>query len=140
MVQGPIAADTTSNIHAPVVSDDRAALEALRRKLRFRAWHRGTCEADTLIGGFADQCLTQFTRLELLQFERLLDEDDPLIEDWIVGRQCLPRGQNNTVMAKLRRFCRTYSRRTRAKRGAGTTRGEHRDGAASIFEHLRRAR
>src|SRR5271170_3963827 len=123
MAQEAIAADSTSNLHAPGTPDDPEALEALRHKLRFRAWRRGTCEADTLIGGFADQCLTQFTRLELRQFERLLDEDDPLIEDWMFGRQHLPRGHDNTVMAKLRRFCRTYSRCSRTNRGAGTTRG-----------------
>ena len=32
-------------------------LEALRRKLGFRAWHRGTREADLLIGSFADRHL-----------------------------------------------------------------------------------
>src|SRR5271163_237309 len=109
MAQGPIAADTTSDLRAPAAPEDREALEALHRKLGFRAWHRGTCEADTLIGGFADQCLTQFTRVELRQFERLLDEDDPSIDDWMFGRQHIPPGHDNTVMARLRRYCRAYS-------------------------------
>ena len=85
--------------------DDRKTLEVLRRKLGFRAWHRGTCEADLLIGGFADQCLPEFAAEELRQFERLLEEDDPVIDDWITGRQFVPREHDNSVMALLRRFC-----------------------------------
>jgi antitoxin CptB len=140
MAQEAIAVDTTSNLHASAAPDDREALEALRRKLRFRAWHRGTCEADTLIGGFADQCLTQLTCVELHQFERLLDEDDPLIDDWIFGRQYLPRRHDNAVMAWLRGFCRAYSTRPCAIRGAKTPRDQHHDGAAPIVELFRRAR
>jgi antitoxin CptB len=56
------------------MSDDREALETLRRKLRFRAWHRGTCEADLLLGSFADRHLAEFSDEELYQFECLLDE------------------------------------------------------------------
>jgi len=82
--------------------DDRETLEVLRRKLRFRTWHRGTCEADLLIGAFADQCLTEFGAEELRQFERLLEEDDPVIDDWITGRQLVPKEHDNRVMALLR--------------------------------------
>jgi hypothetical protein len=68
----------TSNAAALPTPDDRATLEALRRKLGFRTWHRGTCEADLLVGAFADQCLMEFAAEELRQFERLLEEDDPV--------------------------------------------------------------
>jgi antitoxin CptB len=87
------------------MADDRETLEALRRKLGFRAWHRGTREADLLLGTFADQCLPEFTAEELRQFERLLEEDDPVIDDWITGRQFIPKEHNNYVVALLRRFC-----------------------------------
>jgi Flavinator of succinate dehydrogenase len=83
-----------------------------------------------LIGGFADQCLTEFTPVELRQFERLLDEDDKLIDDWIFARQSLPQGHDNTVIAWLHRFCREYSPHTCANQGAGAPRDQHHDGAA----------
>ena len=86
------------------IPDDREALEGLRRKLGFRAWHRGTSEADLLFGTFADQCLAWFDVEELRQFERLLEEDDPVIDDWITGRQLLPKEHDNRVMRLLRRF------------------------------------
>ncbi len=94
----------TSDTAALLTPDDRETLEALRRKLRFRAWHRGTLEADLLIGTFADHCLTEFAAEELRQFERLLKEDDPIIADWIAGRQPVPEEHDNGVMALLRRF------------------------------------
>jgi antitoxin CptB len=94
----------TPNAATRPMPDDRGALEALRRKLAFRAWHRGTCEADLLIGAFADQCLTELAAEELRQFERLLEEDDPVIDDWITGRQSVPKEHDNRVMALLRQF------------------------------------
>ena len=94
----------TSNGAALPTPDDREMLEALRRKLSFRAWHRGTREADLLIGAFADRCLPEFAAEELRQFERLLEEDDPIIDDWVAGRQSVPKEHDNRVMALLRRF------------------------------------
>jgi antitoxin CptB len=95
----------TSNIAAFPMPEDGGTLDALRRKLGFRAWHRGTREADLLLGTFADQCLPEFAAEELRQFERLLEEDDPVIDDWITGRQFVPKEHDNNVVALLRRFC-----------------------------------
>src|ERR1700677_3643593 len=94
----------TANAAIPSVPNDREAPDELRRKLGFRAWRRGTSEADLLIGSFADQFLTWFGAEELRQFERLLEEDDPVIDDWITGRQRVPKEHDNRVMRLLRRF------------------------------------
>jgi antitoxin CptB len=94
----------TDSVAVPPMPNDRAALEGLHRKLGFRAWHRGTSEADLLIGTFADQSLTWFAAEELYQFERLLEEDDPVIDDWVTGRQLVPKEHDNRVMRLLRRF------------------------------------
>src|ERR1700682_4411847 len=94
----------TANAAIPSMPNDREAIDGLRRKLGFRAWHRGTSEADLLIGTFADQSLTWFAAEELRQFERLLEEDDPVIDDWITGRQLVPKEHDNRVMRLLRRF------------------------------------
>src|SRR3546814_4748013 len=44
------------------------------RRLQFRAWHRGTREADMMIGGFFDRYGKQWSGSELNWFERLLEE------------------------------------------------------------------
>src|ERR1700686_482860 len=94
----------TANAAIPSVPYDREAIDGLRRKVEFRAWGRGTSEADLLIGTFADQCLAWFDAEELRQFERLLEEDDPIIDDWITGRQLVAKEHDNRVMNLLRRF------------------------------------
>jgi antitoxin CptB len=83
---------------------ESGALDALRRKLGFRAWHRGTREADLLIGSFADRNLGGFDGAALAQFERLLAENDPDIHDWMTGRLPVPPEHDNQVTALLRQF------------------------------------
>jgi antitoxin CptB len=78
--------------------------DAFRRKLGFRAWHRGTREADLLIGSFADRHLPDFGPEELAQFQRLLKENDPDIYDWMTGRQPVPPEHDNHVTRLLRQF------------------------------------
>ena len=80
-------------------------VERLRRRLQFRAWRRGTVEADFLLGSFADRSLAEFTIEELRLFDQLLNVDDPVIDDWIRGREGVPRLYDHAVLAALRRFC-----------------------------------
>jgi antitoxin CptB len=105
----------TANAAIPSVPYDREALDGLRRKLEFRAWRRGTSEADLLIGTFADQCLAWFDAEELRQFERLLEQDDPVIDDWITGRQLVAKEHDNRVMNLLRRFHLAISEGSRSR-------------------------
>lgn len=79
-------------------------LAAYRRKLGFRAWHRGTREADLLIGSFADRHLPEFSEQELDQFQRLLKENDPDIYEWMTGQQPVPPEHDNAVTTLLRQF------------------------------------
>src|ERR1700692_2007583 len=97
-----MATSMTSSAAAHPTPGDGETLATLRRKLGFRAWQRGTREADLLIGTFADRCLAGFAADELYQFEHLLEEDDPVIDDWINGRQVVPREHDNNVFALLR--------------------------------------
>jgi antitoxin CptB len=61
-------------------------------RARFRAWHRGTREADLMIGGFFDRHHAAWGDPELAWFEALLDEDDVDVMAWALGaRQAPPR-------------------------------------------------
>ena len=75
-----------------------------RRKLKFRAWHRGTREMDLLMGRFADAHLDAFGADQLDRFEALLAENDPDIYDWVTGRQAPSADQASDVVELLRRF------------------------------------
>ena len=58
-----------------------------RRKLHFRAHHRGTREADAMVGGFFDQYSDGWGADEYAWFERLLEEQDVDIMAWALGTQ-----------------------------------------------------
>jgi len=80
-------------------------IEASRiKRLKFRAWHRGTREADYLIGGFFDFHHTGWTENELTLFESLLDEEDVEIMAWAFGYQPIPARYAGTTMEALRRL------------------------------------
>lgn len=55
------------------------------RKLHFRAHHRGTREADALVGGFFDHYVQDWTDAGFAWFERLLEEQDVDIIAWAIG-------------------------------------------------------
>ena len=60
-------------------------LDARRRRLHFRAWHRGTKEADIMIGSFTDRHLAGWGEAEIAWMEAFLEEDDVEIMAWAIG-------------------------------------------------------
>ena len=64
--------------------------DARLKRLRFRAWHRGTREADLLIGGFFDAHGAAWGEAEIAWFERLLEEQDVDIMAWAIGTAAPP--------------------------------------------------
>jgi len=64
--------------------------ETRLRRLAFRAWHRGTREADYMIGGFFDRYGKDWSDAELDWFETLIEEQDVDIMAWAIGTQAVP--------------------------------------------------
>jgi antitoxin CptB len=79
-------------------------LDVTRKKLRFRAWHRGTKEADLMMGRFADAYLQQFGAEQLAQFSALLEEQDLDVYGWVIGRDPIPDEHRTGVMTLLQAF------------------------------------
>jgi antitoxin CptB len=75
-----------------------------RKRLLFRSWHRGTREADLILGSFADQHLRGFDEAQLDRYEALLDVPDPDIFDWITGRAAPPAECDHDVTRLLLAF------------------------------------
>jgi antitoxin CptB len=78
--------------------------EVRRRRIRFRAWHRGTREMDLLMGGFADAALAGLSDAELDEFEHLLDLPDPQVFAWLAGMEEVPVAEDTALLQKLRAF------------------------------------
>jgi antitoxin CptB len=70
-----------------------AALDARRRRLLFRATHRGTRENDLLVGGFVQARIARLTDEEMTAIEAILELPDPAVSDWLTGRLPLPDGE-----------------------------------------------
>jgi antitoxin CptB len=62
-----------------------------RKRLLYRATHRGTREADRLVGGFVEAHLNHLDEPTIAALEALMDESDVDLVNWIMGRaQPLP--------------------------------------------------
>jgi antitoxin CptB len=73
-------------------------------RARFRAWHRGTREADFLIGGFFDRHHPSWGEQELEWFEALLEEQDVDILAWALGAQPAPQKYAGPLLTALERL------------------------------------
>ncbi|WP_445192861.1 FAD assembly factor SdhE [Sphingomonas sp. Tas61C01] len=72
------------------------------KRLRFRSWHRGTKEADLMIGGFFDMHSSRWTAAELDWFEELLEEQDVDIMGWAIGSIPCPARWDGAMMQTMR--------------------------------------
>ncbi len=75
--------------------------DARLKRLRFRAWHRGTKEADLLIGGYFDACSARWVEAEMAWFEALLEEQDVDVMAWAIGTAPPPARFAGEMMRRL---------------------------------------
>jgi antitoxin CptB len=79
-------------------------LEIRRKRLLFRSWHRGTKEADLLMGSFAEQHLGGFSSEQLERYEALLERNDDVLADWLIRRIAPPADAECEVLRLLLAF------------------------------------
>jgi antitoxin CptB len=79
-------------------------LDVRRRRLGFRAWHRGTREMDLLLGRFADAEAAKFDEQSMASFEALLEVPDPDLYNWITGTEETPALYDTALLRRLRDF------------------------------------
>lgn len=72
-----------------------------RRRILFRATHRGTYENDILIGGFVRARLAAFTPDELDALEAVMDLPDAMLADWLTGRQPVPPEMDGPMLRAM---------------------------------------
>ncbi len=75
----------------------------LLKRLKYRSQHRGTKEADYLLGRFADQFLASLKPEQLECFDALLNCPDNEIIQWMSGQQSVPV-EYEILITKLRSF------------------------------------
>ncbi len=78
--------------------------DAYIRKLRYRAAHRGTREADAMVGGFFESYHATWSAEDFAWFERLLEEQDVDIMTWGFGQKPPPEDYAGPMMDTLKRL------------------------------------
>ncbi len=81
---------------------ETAGLEARRKRLLFRATHRGTHETDLLVGGYVAPRLAALSEAELAAIEAVLELPDVDLADWLSGRRPIPAEYAATPLAAMR--------------------------------------
>ncbi len=82
-------------------------MDAIQKRLMYRATHRGTKEADRLMGGFAREYLAELNEDELTEFERVLDESDVDLMNWLTGKEDIPADRRIDIMDRLLNYTRS---------------------------------
>ncbi len=79
-------------------------LSGRRRRLLYRAWHRGIRETDLIMGRFADAHIATMTDGELDDFERLMEVPDADLFVWVTGGAGAPATYDTALFRRLRAF------------------------------------
>ena len=81
-----------------------ADLDPRRRKILFRAWHRGMREMDLIMGRFADAQIGNLSEADLDEFERLIEVLDRDLLSWVTGEAEVPENYDSEVFRQLKAF------------------------------------
>ena len=84
-----------------------ADLDSRRKRILYRAWHRGTREMDLVLGRFADAQLHELNDTELDELEHLMTAPDPEIYKWLSGQHNVPANWNSSIVQRIREFHQT---------------------------------
>jgi antitoxin CptB len=79
-------------------------LDNRRRRLLFRSWHRGTREADLIMGRFADVHIAGFSDPELDEYEHLLEAIETDLLSWVTGVADVPAEHDTPMFRRVRAF------------------------------------
>jgi antitoxin CptB len=74
------------------------------KRLHWRAHHRGTREADALIGGFFDAHHASWSADERALFDAMLNEQDVDIMAWAIGTAAPPERFEGPMIEALRKL------------------------------------
>lgn len=86
----------------PAEPPDPAAVR--RRRLLFRATHRGTYENDLMVGGFVRAHVGSLTDSEMNALEAVMEIPDTILADWLTGREPIPEHEQTPMLLRMKEF------------------------------------
>ena len=75
-----------------------------KKRLVYRATHRGTKEADAIIGGFVLAQIDVLSDSQRDSLEQVLDLPDPDLMDWLRGRRPMPVDDNWEILTLIKDY------------------------------------
>ena len=79
-------------------------MDEVLRALKYRAWHRGTRDADMMIGGFCDVHHSSWDAHDRALFAALLAEQDVDIMAWAIGTEEVPERYQGRMFDAFQRL------------------------------------
>ena len=79
-------------------------LDLRRRRIIWRAGHRGMRELDLVLGAYARDHVAQMDAAALAQFESILEVSDTDLFDWIMGKAGVPAQYQGPLVETLRDY------------------------------------
>ena len=76
--------------------------DSRRRRLLFRATHRGTYENDILIGNFVRTRLDTLSDSDVNALEAIMELPDAVLADWLTGRLPIPQEADTPMLRAIR--------------------------------------
>lgn len=86
------------------LSRTSADLDPRRKRILFRAWHRGTREMDLVMGRYAESVIATLTDAEMDIFETLIDQQDRDLFSWISQEAPVPVEHDTAVFQAMKAF------------------------------------
>ncbi|UTW56601.1 succinate dehydrogenase assembly factor 2 [Kordiimonas sp. SCSIO 12610] len=75
-----------------------------KRRLVFRAWHRGIKELDLIFGNFIEANIDDFNDQDCHWFESIFEEQDHEILEWITKGENVPAKFQGDMMNRLQKL------------------------------------
>ncbi len=75
-----------------------------RRRLLWRATHRGIKEMDLIVGGYAEAHLATMDASALAMFADILEIPDQLLLSWVTNQEAVPENQKSKMLDDVLAF------------------------------------
>lgn len=78
-----------------------AETEIRRKRLLWRATHRGIKEMDLILGGFVERNLASFSEAEIAELERIMEIPDQDMLAWVTRQAEVPSGTSSVLLSRI---------------------------------------
>ncbi len=78
-----------------------ADLTPRRKRMLYRAWHRGIREMDLILGQFAEDRIADLSEEQLDAVEAIMSEEDGDLIKWINGEQPVPEHYRTPLFEEI---------------------------------------